>query len=120
MSKAYAFALGQRVNVPGEQGVQGVVSMPRHSHEMHLSIRQSLAVQIPISNHVFFLRWLSEDGTANCGWFGDFEITFTNAPGEPVAGDASEAQHADRSVQGTTRRLRRQTNKNRNRRRNRK
>jgi hypothetical protein len=77
--KAFAFALGQRVNVPGKKGVQGVVSLPRLGIEI---------VEVPTIEPVtfWFVRWLAEDGAPLSGWFTEAAMAEANAPAAEIVG----------------------------------
>lgn len=79
MSKAHAFQLGDRVNVPGLGGVQGVVTLPAAPNE--------ISVTVP-GRHVYFVRWLRDDGWRTSGWFADFDLRAAN-PQPDVAQVAS-------------------------------
>lgn len=81
MSKAYAFSFGQRVNVPGQDGVQGLISAPTHTGEMHMPIIG--IAMAPLTRHAYLVRFLLEDGTPACSWFGDFDLAFANPEPEP-------------------------------------
>lgn len=89
--KAFTFRLGQRINVPGRKGVQGIIGLPTHTGEMHMPITG--VAQAPLAHHAFFVRFLLEDGTPACAWFGDFDLAFAN-PEAP----APEASHAGKVV----------------------
>jgi hypothetical protein len=81
--KAFAFALGQRVNVPGKKGVQGVVSLPACINEFEPP------KSLPLGPWTFYmLRWLGDDGAPQCGWFPDAHLIEANAP--PAATVAAE------------------------------
>jgi hypothetical protein len=77
--KAFAFALGQRVNVPGKKGVQGVVSTPRTTDVME-------APDVSGDSDLYLLRWLNESGRPVCGWFGEPDLTAA----QPVPVTATE------------------------------
>jgi hypothetical protein len=73
--RAFAFALGQRVNVPGKKGVQGVVSLPACINEFETP------KSLPLGPWTFYmLRWLGDDGAPQCGWFPDAHLIEANAP----------------------------------------
>ena len=71
--KAFAFALGQRVNVPGKRNVQGVVSLPRATQVIEFCNASG-------NPDLFFVRWLQDNGLPACGWFGEPGLTATNLP----------------------------------------
>lgn len=102
MSNAYEFALGQRVNLPTNKDVQAVVTLPSSYHEQ-------TSVAVGDGRHWYFLRWLNEDGERDFGWFGSISLVDANTPPEPPAAPVDN----DRSVQGTTSRLRSHGHRNR-------
>lgn len=101
--KAFSFRLGERVNVPGKKGIQGIIGLPTHTGEMNLPI--SSVAQAPLARHAFLVRYLQEDGSPACEWFGDFDLAFANtaldmpaeAPPEKVARKAATRKPARKS-----------------------
>lgn len=65
--RAFAFALGQRVNVPGKKGVQGVVSLPLNPAEIGMA---DVPERGPIDTGCFFpVAWVDGDGRRGFAWF---------------------------------------------------
>lgn len=113
---AFAFKLGQRLNVPNRNRVQGVVTLPRYPH--------SIPLLTPAETHIYYLAWLADDGSGEDGWFSEGEILEANCEPEPISVEALTAavtdnperkSQSDRSVKGTQRRLRHQSRRNKNR-----
>jgi len=88
---AFAFKLGQRVNVPGKKGVQGVVTLPTGAAEFERG-------RAPLyASHVFFVRWVADDGiNQDHAWFILSEMSVANEP-EPAT-DGAGAQVLFRSL----------------------
>lgn len=81
--KAFAFALGQRVNVPGKKNVQGVVSLPKCVNEF--CVPSSFPASATLYPFIF-LRWLTEEGEATFAWFAEPDVSTANAPTVGVVG----------------------------------
>ena len=81
--KAFAFALGQRVNVPGHPGVQGVIGLPFASAEI-----DPQAIPLNPDVPIWFVRWLAVDGKVWCRWCPEPELAAAQAP--PDAPESSD------------------------------
>ena len=77
--RAFAFALGQRVAVPGPaKNIQGVIALPRALNDFPgLEQRKSAP---PAGQDIYFLVWLAEDGSKRCGWASAGELIAAQAP----------------------------------------
>ena len=74
---AFAFALGQRINVPGKKNVQGVVSLPRCVNEF--CVPPSFQASTTLSPFIF-IRWLGDDGEPAAAWFAEPDVETANSP----------------------------------------
>ena len=80
---AFAFRLGQRVNVPNHNNIQGVIGLPFASSEINPE-----AIPLKPSIPIWFVRWLADDGKVFVGWFPEPVLLAANAPPEPESDPA--------------------------------
>ena len=82
----FALALGQRLNVPGNRKVQGVIGIPRACDQAEHS-PDSLVMS---EQRLWFMRWLDDGGNIHTKWFAENEIIdaqaeATETPANPPA-----------------------------------
>lgn len=75
------FAYGNRVNVPGKKGVQGVISAPRSAADMVCNV----VFDPDLPQVIHFVRWMHDDGTPMADWFLASDIRDANEPASATA-----------------------------------
>lgn len=76
MSKAFAFKLGQRVNVPGKKSIQGVVSLPTFAG----MIGNTGLLACQDGESIYFVHWLDEGGNREAAWVGELALLDAQEP----------------------------------------
>lgn len=72
MAKAFAFELGQRVNVPDWIGAQGMVTLPTG--------QTTYVGTVKPGEHLFYVTWIDERGQPIDDWFSESELLEANPP----------------------------------------